>query len=205
MSVGNLRAGRRRRYALLSGVCLLVVVSVAGVAARPSLGMRAAELEFEQARLRGEEREAVAARLERFESSGGEQRARTALARLARLLPRPLPELELHGLLRLLAERRNLLLETLEIAEPAEVGLERLDDVAALREVRLAGRGTLGDVLGFVAELRALGRPLSVLEFQLDEAGTGARARWTLALGIFESRPLEEFPELGSANEQESP
>ncbi len=210
MEISNLRVGRVQRHALVIVASLGLALSLAGVAVRPRLGLRAAEQELGQAEARVRARDAEAASLSQFEAGGGVARMRAALARLARLLPTPIPELELHGLLRLLAQRSAVTLRTLELGEPYDSGLARLDDVAALREVHLTGEGSLTQILALLAAVRALDRPVAVLEFQLTRREARERSSFTLLLGFFESRPLADFPEeaeprAGEGSAQESP
>jgi hypothetical protein len=204
MEISNLRAGRFKRHALLLGSATLGALSLAGVAARPALGRQAVERLLAEAEGRVAERRAEVQALARFESGGGLERARAVLARLDDLVPPPLPDLELHGLLRLLCRESGVTLEALELGEPLDPGFERLGDVAALHAVHLGGQGRLAAVLALLAAVRALGRPVAVLEFHLSAARAQAPPSFTLELGFCESRPLADFPEepLTSADER---
>lgn len=195
MEISNLRTGRVRRHALLLGASMLFALSLAGVAARPSLGRQAVELALAEAEQRVEERRTQVEVIGRFEASGGIERVRAALERLGSLIPAPLPDLELHGLLRLLCARSGVELKALELGEPFDPGFERLGDVAALREVRLEGEGRMKELLALQAAVRGLGRPVSVLEFRFANPQARERSSFTLVLGLFESRPLDAFPE----------
>jgi hypothetical protein len=204
MEISNLRAGRTRRHALWIGTSVLVALSLAGVSARPALRLRAAERELADAEARFARREAALASLSRYEAGSGPARTRAALARLRGLVPAPLPELELHGCLRLLAQRHGVELETLDLAPPRDAGLERIGDVVALREARFQGRSSLVGLVRMLAALRALERPLAVLEFHLSHAKAGAPAEWTLVLALFESVPPSAFPEEGASSAREN-
>ncbi len=195
MEVSNLRTGRFKRQALFIGGSTLFALSLAGVAVRPALGRQALELALAEAELRVEERRTEVEAFERFEATGGIERARAALARLEDLVPAPLPDLELHGLLRVLCARSGVELKTLALGDPYDPGFEHLGDVAALREVRLEGEGRLQELLALQAAVRGLGRPVSVLEFRLASPQAREHSSFTLVLGFFESRALDAFPE----------
>jgi hypothetical protein len=205
MEISNLRAGRVQRHALLLGTSTLLALSLAGLAARPSLGRAALERALAEAESRVEARRAEVHALERFEAGAGAERARAVLARLEGLVPPPLADLELHGLLRLLCERSGVALEALELGEPHDPGLERLGDIAALREVELRGRAELTDLLALLAAVRAIGRPVAVLEFHLRGSGTQAPSSFTVVLGFFESLPLDAFGGEAATSAQDQP
>lgn len=200
MTVGNLRRGARQCALAWVVPSTLLVLALTGVAARPSL--RLAEARAERARVAELVRHAQdeSAHFAGFHAHGGPERVRAALERVRGLLPAPLPELELHGLLRLLATSHGLRLDTLQVAEPADAGLEHLDDVVARRRVRLEGSGEPADLLALLGTVRALGRPVAVHEFSLEEHEARGR-RWELVLDLFESRGLSEFPTLDSTDD----
>lgn len=183
----------------------MVVLSMAGVAVRPSFGLREAESQLALASERVAQRESIRTELARFEQAGGQARVRAAFQMLAARVPPPAPDLELHGLLRLLAERQGALLTGLSLGTPRDAGFARLRDVVAVREVRLEGESTLDALLEMLGALRALDRPFSILEFQWTRGETRGPTHWTMTLGFFESRPHDAFPDEGDAVFPESP
>lgn len=204
MELSNLRRGRNKRRSLLIGASTLFALALAGVAARPPLVRRAVERVLAEAEQRVEERRAEAAALGRFEAIGGLGRARALRERVGTLVPAPLPDLELHGLLRMLCARSGVELKALALGESYDPGFERLGDVAALREVRLEGEGRLQDFLALLAAVRGLGRPVAVLEFRLENQAARAHPSFVVVLGFFESRPLHAFPEETSSAEDQA-
>lgn len=199
-TVGNLRRGARLCALTWIAPSTLLVLALTGVAARPTLSL--AEARAERTRVAGlvQHSEAESAHFAGFHASGGPERVRVALERVRALLPAPLPELELHGLLRLLATSHGLRLDTLQVSEPADAGFERLSDVVARRRVRLEGSGDPADLLTLLRTVRALGRPIAVHEFSLEEHEARGR-RWELVLDLFESRAPSEFPAPDSSDD----
>jgi hypothetical protein len=139
-------------------------------------------------------------RVAQFEGGGGHARLERLLAAARQMLPPPLPALELHGLLRVIAERSGVELAGLEILEPSDAGLERLEDVATVREVHLQGESGLGEFLAASTAFRSLGCPVAVLELALARAERAGRYRWTLVLGLFESGAADAFEPAADAS-----
>jgi hypothetical protein len=187
--LGNLDQGKLATRAALIGPCVLVCALLAGVTLRPDLGLRAAELELDAARARVAALEDASARLARLEAEGGLARAERLLGLARALVPAPLSELELHGLLRLSAERVGIELTYLELREPYDAGFEALSDLVLVREVHLEATGPSTEPVHLLAALRASGRPLAALELELERTSDD-QYRWSLVLGLFEAHPL---------------
>ncbi|MSR61025.1 MAG: hypothetical protein EXS08_01075 [Planctomycetes bacterium] len=191
--IHNLNDGRIKHRAAFVVPSLLLALSLAGVATRPNLSLGAAEVARTAAELRARECELLAERVAQFDHGGGPGRLERLLGFARRMLPPPLPLLELHGLLRLLAERSGVDLAALEILEPRDVGLEHLDDVATLREVHLEGESELRGLMAASSAFRLLGCPVAVLELDVARAERAGRYRWTLVLGLFESGAVDAY------------
>jgi hypothetical protein len=191
--ITNLRAGRVKRHAAFLVPTVLAALSLAGVATRPNLSMGTAVRDLSQAEERVQERAQHAERLQELGSSKGLELAEAVLAAMRSRLPAPLPDLELHGLLRLIAERCGVELASLQIGAAHDPGLEHLDDVAGLREVHVEGASTLSGLLGALRGFQSLGRPAAVLEFRVERSEEQDRYHWSVVLGLFESHPLSTF------------
>jgi hypothetical protein len=194
MSVGaihNLTDGRARRHSGLVVASILALFSAAGVVTRPGNELALAQAEHAAAERRVGDRRRAAEHWRAFEAQGGLTRAEGLLRALRARLPGPRSELELHGLLRWIAARSGVELERIEVLAAVDAGLEPLDDVAAVREVRVAAESPLAELRTFLAACRELGFP-AILDFGLTRASAG-RFRWSAALGLFESHPLSSF------------
>lgn len=191
--ITNLRAGRGKRHAAFLVPTVLAALSLAGVATRPNLSMGTAVGDLSQAEQRVQERALHADSLQALGSEGGLERAEAVLAAVRSRLPAPLPDLELHGLLRLVAERGGAELASLEIGAAHDAGLEHLDDAAGVREVRIEGASALSGLLRVLRGCQSLGRPAAVLEFRVERSEEQERYHWSVVLGLFESHPLSTF------------
>ncbi len=182
----NLTGRERWRSTLWLGPVVLFVLSLAGVAARPALTLRGAELE----------RAAACARLERLRGAGmdrlplgrdGVERLQCALERTQEFFPGEWNPIELNERLRMLAKRSGFGLESLAISDPRVVELPVSGAGAVLREATLVGSGGQNALVGLLAALRAGGIPMAVLEAHLvQERDPRAEFQATLRFALFE-------------------
>lgn len=172
-SVSNLQDGRRELAVWLILPALLAIVVLAGVSYQPVR---------EAFALRGTcslapELSAGLAEAERKDRAFEAERAResldAALAQARLAFPRGVSPLELHAIVRLIADALGFALETVVVQDATDAGLAVLDDVLFGRPVVLRGGGPIDSVERLDAALAAIGFRVSASKFQAHRADSG--------------------------------
>jgi hypothetical protein len=172
------------------GSTLLALVALVAALAKPVVGL--GRIEAEQA---DAERDARACRAERalldgYEHARGSERAAEALRTLSTRLAQDVPPIEIHGVLRLLANVHRIELGSATIGAPVSTSFAELDDRVMLREVDVSGRGEPARWVALIADLERAGYTTAVLECALSRAHPRDTAYEVhLVLGLYSSRP----------------
>lgn len=166
-SIANVKSGRITRAAGIVVPAVLMILGTTGVVVKPNLGLEAARALHRDARAREIEFEAESQRAQRFERAGGTERLAQAMTEITRRIPEQATPLELHSVIALTARHDRLALTAIEIGEARDADFESIDDRITLTPVEVKGRGTLGDAVSFVADLRGAGCAVAINECTL--------------------------------------
>jgi hypothetical protein len=193
--MANMRRGVLARGATLIVPALLSILALAGVTIQPALGVSRARALLRAAEARDAEHRAEQERWNAFETARAIHVARAGRERVRALVPRECTSVVAHGVVRAVAARAGLDVETLQIGDDVDLGLEELSDRIVAREATIGGRGSLLQVLLALDELRALGFPTCVLEAWFERSDPlEARYQFRIVIGLMHYAP-------GSASE----
>lgn len=200
--IDNLRGGRISRAALILVPTLFAILGPMGVVASPFLSYGKTKLEVgvlssDSATLR-------TTLAENPELLDGDARAkvRERICELDACVPRGNSPVLLHSLVRLLAEKAGVELESLTLSDATDAGFETLDDAITERAVRLRGNGPMSALLALPKTLASLGFPNTVTSLELVRADSSEPTfDLALTLSLFERA---DPPEGSGADEESS-
>jgi hypothetical protein len=165
-TVSNLHAGRSQLAAWFALPALLSMLLLAGVSWRPvreALALRGTRSQATDLR----ERLAEAERRQRsFEEQGTSSAIDGALAQARGGVPRAASPLELHSVVRLIADALGFALESVVVQDATDPGLAVLDDAVLARPVVLTGSGPLDSIQRLNTALRAVGFRVGATRFE---------------------------------------
>ncbi|MEM7307217.1 MAG: hypothetical protein AAF682_11135 [Planctomycetota bacterium] len=204
--ISNLGRSALGRAAVLLVPAICSFVALAGVTARPAIGLTAARAELEQATIRARRYRVEWAKHVAYRDVDAGARLAEAQARIDRMLPSNVGKLDLHTALRLAAELSSLTVSSLHLGDAEDVGLPRLGDLAVLQRVELNAEGELPDVFTMLSTLERLGLPVVVHELSLDRTQPSTQTFGVyLSLGIYQVVPLPEDDTAEARSEEQSP
>lgn len=187
--ISNLKRGWAARGAALVLPAFVVVLALGGVTARPVLDATRARDELEIAKRRVEECRAERDQWERHRAARTVELADTLRDRMRARFPSEMTDVVAHGTVRIVAQRRGVELDRLQVGADRDAGLGGETERIVLREVALAGRASLADVVGLVDDLRALGFPTCINEVTLRRAMSSSEFEFNLVIGLMHLAP----------------
>ena len=206
--ISNLKSGRLARGAVALLPVALSITALGGFTVIPTTNRDEARASHGAVRQFVAQGQQQRHRFQEYDEAKADDRVESALARVKSLVPRGSSELELHSLLRVIAEASRLSLESLAIGEPLDAGFEPLDELIAVRRIELRGSGPIRALTNVDSLLRAGGHPTAVREFRFSRADDREDTfRWHAVLGVFEATDLPEIvvPEGGANSGGEMP
>ncbi|MBI5433327.1 MAG: hypothetical protein HZA52_10910 [Planctomycetes bacterium] len=190
-TVSNARSGRFPRAAWIAVPAVLSMLMLGGVTARPVLDLTDAHAARSQAIEREARWRAARAEHDALTAADAGPRLASALQQLRGYIPTALGPLEAHTLLRVVAADSDIVLTSLQVGEPRDVGLAGSSDRIEALEARLGGSCSPAALVRFVDRVHALGQPCSVRELALQRESADERTfDVRLCLLLYVSRPI---------------
>lgn len=189
--VGNVNPGRLLRSTWFLIPALIAIIAVSGVTAKPVLGLGNARVLHDVARKRLLAYRSERARAVSFARDDGLVRLADTLREIQGVIPSETSPLVLHSLVQIVARRRGLALESVEITPPRETDFEVILDRVIVTAAEVRGAGTLEALSGILVDLSAAGHPCALSAFSLarrDPSDAVFEIRATL--GFWQRAPL---------------
>lgn len=172
------------------GPALLIVLGGAGVAYQPSGSIAEARQRLQEAAERAGRFDRVTREIKPFLDSKGFEQIAAAEEQLSRLIPSDVGEVEVFSTVRLAARAARVELTSISVGGLRDPELPTLSDQLLLREVSVAGRGTLSEWMELLSTMKGHGHPIVVLGTTFGRSDPGDQvfdAR--MNLGLIQSFP----------------
>ncbi len=209
--VQNLRGSRRLRVAAPLLPAAVLPILLTGVTVPAATGIGAAFESVERVEERARRVDVAARRIAEFGDLAQIDELRRAIEVLRNIVPEADEELALFNRVRFVADQLGLELKRCDIGATQDLGVPVDGESVFARELSVAGVGTLTGLVDLLAQLRAQGCPVAVLDVSLSRGAAAERDfQFALRLAVLHRAP-ELAPQLAngspsaSANDAQDP